>query len=395
MHGQRGSDLRPSEAHVLLTTESLVSGGNFELTDEYRRAAWKSFYPGTLRPTALSVNGRLIEPQGLVFPALLAPAYAIGGRIAVELFLALIAAAGFAIAAALGRRLVPDPWATGAALAVGVSPPAVIMATTIAPAATCATLVAGAALLALRVRDAPSGRSAAGCAALLAPVPWIGPVAILPAAVVAIALFRWLRRRHRGWTGLAAIEIVLMSIVLYVTINGRLFGGVTPYAASTLKHPPTGAGGVGDYLARWPRIFEIWGSPHVGLLLFAPFLGLAFVSLWLLWRSRRERLARTFPGEMDIEVSAGLLGAVCAAAVVTAILLLPALRGLVPGEPLAVVLPCAAALCAWALRRYPRTGLALALIGALLTIWLLAGVRLNDGAAVSPPRGPLPWSAIG
>ena len=62
-----------------------------------------------------------MEVQGLAFPALLAPAYAIGGRLAVQLFLAAIMALGFVLAAALGRRLVPDPWASGAALAVGVS----------------------------------------------------------------------------------------------------------------------------------------------------------------------------------------------------------------------------------------------------------------------------------
>ncbi len=392
LHATRGSDLRAGEAHVLLTTESIVHGGDFELTDEYRRSAWKSFYRGRLTPTALAINGRLIEPQGLAFPLLLAPAYALGGPIAVELFLALITAGGFAAAAALGRRLVPDPWAMGAALAIGLSPPAVLAATTISPAATCAALVAGAALLALRVREAPAGGAAAGCGALLAAVPWIGPAAILPAAVVAAALFRWLRRRRRAWTGIAAIEMVLLSVVVYVTVNGRLFGGLTPYAAATGRHPPTGIGGVGDALARWTRIPGLWLDPRYGLLLFAPFLVMSFVSLWLLWRSRRERLARAFPSEMDIEVAAGFLAAICAAALLTAVLLRPALGGLVPGEALVIALPCAAALCAWSLRRYERLGMALALVGVALTIWMLAAPRLSDRAAVSPPSGPVPWS---
>jgi len=64
------------------------------------------------------------------------------GRLGVELFLAILAAIGFTAAAMLGRRLVPDPWATGAALAVGLSPPAVLAATTISPAMTCAALSA-------------------------------------------------------------------------------------------------------------------------------------------------------------------------------------------------------------------------------------------------------------
>ena len=58
-----GSDLRPSEAHVLLTTESLVSDGDFELSDEYRDRAWSAFYDGTLRSNALATDGRLTYAQ--------------------------------------------------------------------------------------------------------------------------------------------------------------------------------------------------------------------------------------------------------------------------------------------------------------------------------------------
>jgi hypothetical protein len=389
-----GSDLRPSEAHVLLTTQSVVEDGSVELSDDYVDRSWSTFYDGELEPTALRVNGRLIEPQGLAFPVLLAPAYAVGGKLGVQLFLALIAALGFTLAAALGRRLVPDPWATGAALAVGLSPPAVLAATTIAPAATCATLLAGAALMALRVRDAPQGGPAIAGALLLAPVIWLSPAAALPAAVVAVALFRWLRRRRRAWTGFAALEIVLISVVVFVTVNGRLFGGPTPYAASVADDAPTGAGDLGDYAARLPRLLTLWLGPETGILLTAPFLVLAFVSVWMLWRSRRERLSRAFPGEVDVEVAAGFLGAIGAAAVLTAIVLQPSLGSRFAGEALVVALPCAAALSSWALRRHDRLGLALALVGFTLTGWILLAGHLAGDAGLAPAAGPLPWSVF-
>ncbi len=392
--GTPGSDLRVSEAHVLLTTESITHDGDFELTNQYAGRDWTGFYDGELRPTALRVDGRLIEPQGLGFPALVVPAYAVGGRIAVELLLAMLAAAGFAAAAALGRRLVPDPWASGAALAVGVSPPAVLAATTIAPLMTCATLIAVAALLALRVRDEPTSRGAIAAGVLLALVPWIGPVALLPAAVVMAALFRWLRRRRRAWTGLAALEIPLLSLVVFVTVNGRLFGGLTPYAAATFPDAPTGAGSVGDYLGRLPRLATVWFDPDVGLLLYAPVAGLVFVSLWLLWRSRRDRLAQAFPAEIDVEVTAGFLAAICGAALATAVLLLASFDGRGPGEPLAVALPCAGALAAWGMRRHRTVGIALSLIGLALTIWVLVAARLDDDAGVSPVRGDVPWGLL-
>lgn len=388
-------DLRPSEARILLTTQSVTDDGDVEVTDDYRERAWRDFYDGELRPAALSVDGRLIEVHGIAFPALLAPAYAVGGRTGVELFLALVAAAGFALAAALARFLVPDPWATGAALAVGLSPPAVLGATTIAPAMTCATLLAGAALLSLQVRARPHARRAIAAGALLAPIVWLWPGAVLPAAVVAAALVRWLGRRRRAWTGLLAIEIPLISLVVFVSVNGALYGGYTPYAAAIAPNAPTGIGSAGDVLERLPRLATVWLDPHVGLLLYAPVAALCFVSLWLLWRSRRERLAAAFPGEVDVEVAAGLMAAVCGAAALTAVLLLPSLEGRFPGEPLAVALPCAAALAAWGLRRRPRLGLALALVGVSLTVWVLVAARLDAGAGVSPVRGPLPWAAAG
>ncbi len=389
-----GSDLRPSEARVLLTSESLVSGTGFDVAGEYRTRAWEDFYDGELAPNADIVNGRLLDPQGMAFPALVAPAYALGGRIAVQLFLAAIAAAGFAVAAALGRRLVPDPWATGSALAVGLSPPAVLAATTISPAMSCATLIAGAALLALRIRDDPHGGPPVACALLLAPVVWLYPLAALPGAVVAVALFRWLRRRRRAWTGIAAIEIVLISVIVYLSVNGRLYGGLTPYSAEPGPGPPTGIDGGGDIVDRLPRLATLWGDPGFGLLLYAPFLALGFASLWLLWRSRRDRLARAFPGETDVEVAAGFLGAICAAAALGAIVLLPSLGSRVPGEAVAVALPCAAGLCAWALRRWVRVGIVLALIGIVLSGWMLVAARADSRGAVSPPSGAVPWAVV-
>lgn len=389
-----GRDLRPSEARALLTTESLVSDGGFDVSDEYRTRAWRDFYDGELVPKSDAVDGRLLDTQGVAFPALLAPAYATGGRLAVELFLAAIAAAGFAIAAALGRRLVPDPWATGAALAVGLSPPAVLAATTISPAMTCATLIAGAALLALRVRDDSHGGPAVACALLLAPVIWLFPLAAAPGAVVAAALFRWLRRRRRAWTGIAAIEIVLISLIVYISVNGRLYGGWTPYSANAAPGPPTAIEGVGDVVDRLPRVATLWLDPAFGLLLYAPFLALGFGSLWLLRQSRRDRLSRAFPAEVDVEVAAGFLAAICAAAFVAAVVFVPSLGGRVPAETLAVALPCAAGLCAWALRRWVRVGTALAIIGVVLTCWMLVAARVDGDGAVSPPRGAVPWAQI-
>jgi hypothetical protein len=110
------------------------------------------------------VLGRRLEPQGVGFAALIAPAYAIGGATGVAIFLAAVAALAFVLAARLARRIVPEPWATAAALVVGPLP---ARAGARRPPSTRSwrpgAMLAGAVLCALRVRERPDlGSAVAG-----------------------------------------------------------------------------------------------------------------------------------------------------------------------------------------------------------------------------------------
>ena len=226
------SDYGGDEPRYLLVAESMVSDRDIDLTDEFASRAYADFHDGPLERQGRVILGRSMEPQGIGFALLIAPAYALGGATAVELFLAAITALGFVLAAAIGRRMVPEPWASGAALLVGLSPLALAHATAVYPEAAAGTALAGAALCALRVREHPAFGSAVVGAALLAALPWLGPKYLLPAAPIAFALVRWTARRGRRTAALAAAEIMVASVVVYATINDRLFGGLTPYAAS-------------------------------------------------------------------------------------------------------------------------------------------------------------------
>jgi hypothetical protein len=389
-----GRDLSGPEAQTLLVAESIVSDGDLDLRDEYGARSWHSFYSGNLVPRARPRNGRLLDPIGIAFPLLIAPAYAVGGRVAVELFLAALAAGAFVLAAALARRIVPEPWATGAALVAALSPAALIASTTIAPDAVAATVLAGAALLALRVREQPRLRWAFWCAVLVAALPWLGAKFTPPAVVVALAAARWLRRRQRGLAGFVALEVVIFSVVLYVTVDDRLYGG--PFPAAVLSDPgATGASGVGAHLARAPRLLGLWIDRDVGLLRWAPFGALAFVALWLLARSRRERLALALSSQIDVEVTAGLYVLVCGATVAFAAFLAPTIAGpWFAGHELVVILPFGAALAGWGLRRLPRTGYALAALTLAASVWVLAAPRVDAGTGLAPPAGPLPWGGV-
>jgi hypothetical protein len=373
-----------------MITESLVSDGDVDLRDEYRDDVAGEWTDEPLEPVAGLTNGRLHEPPGVGLPLLLSPAYAIAGPVGAELLVAALLALGFVAAAALARRLVPDPWATGAALAAALSPPALAWSTAVTPDAVAAAAVAGAALFTLRVRDDPRFGRAVVAAAFIGVLPWLS-VTFLPVAIVcAFALARWLRRRSRGLTAFAALEVVLVPAVALLTANERLYGGLSPYAA--VPGDPTGADTAVEYLERFPRIVSLLLDPQDGLLVWAPIGVLALLALELLARSLRERLAVALPGVVDVEVTAGFLAAICGVQLLVAVFGAPATSGdWFPGRDLLPAVPAGAALCAWGLRHEPRAGAALAGATVVAGAWLLLGARLGTNASLAPPQGPLPW----
>jgi hypothetical protein len=380
------------EPRYLLVAESIVSDHDIDLTDEFDTRAYADFHRGTLRSQGEVVLGRTVEPQGAGFALLIAPAYDLGGPKAVELFLAAIAALGFALAALVARRMVPEPWASGGALLVGLSPPALAHASAIYPEATAGTALAGAALCALRVRERPAFGSAVVGATLLAALPWLGPKYLLPATPVAFVLVRWTARRGRRTAALAAAEIMVASIVVFATINDRLFGGLTPYAASASGRSPTGADSVWEYLERLPRLAALWIDRDVGLLRWAPVLAMSLFAAWLLWRSRRSHLARLVAERAEAEAAAALALAVWAAVLALAAFAAPSIAGdWFAGRQLAAGLPMAAALCAWGLRHAPRTGAVLGALTLAASLWLALAFAFGGADSWADPgtRAPL------
>src|SRR3954469_7084680 len=221
------------EPHYLLTAKSIINQGDVELTDEYRSRSYRSFYPRTLDPHGLLTEGRLNEPHGVGFPLVITPAFAVGGPVGVELLLAALAALAILLAYRLAVRVVPAPWAIGATLAVGLSPPLLGWSTAVYPELPAAAALCGATLLALRVAARPTRRAAYSCFGLIAVLPWLEPKFLVPGAVVALYAFRSLRRARRPVLAITAVELVGFSIALYVGLNNALFGGPTPYSAAS------------------------------------------------------------------------------------------------------------------------------------------------------------------
>jgi hypothetical protein len=321
---------------------------------------------------ALIHENRVVDaPQGVGFALLISPAREVGG---VEIFLAAVAALGFVLAALLARRIVPEPYASGGALLAGLTAPAIAHGAAIYPEATAGTLLAGAALCAVTAREGPRAAPVLAGGALLALLPWLGPLFVIPALPIAVALYAWCRRGRRPLLGLVAVELGGASLVAYATVNERLYGGPTPWSAGKPGVTATGAESVGDYLARIPRLVTLWVDPSVGLLRWAPIFALAGFAAWLLLRSRRERLARVVTERAGAEAAAGLALAIVVAQLLVAAFLVPAIDGdWFAARYLAPALPVAGALVAWGLRHAPRAiTAALTALSLVASVWVLA-----------------------
>jgi hypothetical protein len=384
----RGSDYAGAEPHHLLAAESIVSDHDVDLANQYRERAYASWYPHELRTDGREVGGRLVEPHGIGFAALIAPAYALGGPRAVEAEMAVLLALAFVLAALLARRMVPEPWASTGAAIVGLSPPALAASTAITPGVAAAPVLAGAALCAMAVRERPRRRYIFIGAVLLALLPWLGWSYVVPGLVVAYALVTWALRENRRLAAIAAGEALAASLLFYATLNDRFYGGLTPRSAGTEGLPELPFG----YVDRIPRLAALWLDRDIGLLRWAPVLALVGFAAWLLYRSRRDQLARVVPARREAEACARLLLAVLVAEIaVTALAAAAPLRGSAfPGVSLAAALPAAAALTAWALRHVPRV---VAGVLAAVTLGMSAWLLVAEDPWLGP-HGDAPWGPL-
>ena len=361
------------EPHHLLAAKSWAQDGDVDLTNQYAERQWREFVSRPLQPTGVKTLGRLHEPQGLGLALLVSPVYSLGGAGAVEALIAAVFALGFVLAAALARRLVPEPWASTGALLVGLSPPALAAATTVSPEPVAGTLLAGAALCALKLRRHARLRYAYGSALMLAVLPWLDAPLIVPAVPVGYCLVRWTLEERRRLVALICGELLLGSLVFYARINETLYGGPVPASARV-----GGNAGIDAVPGRLVNLLGVWLDPVAGLLRWAPVLALAFFAVWLLWRSRREHVAVAIAERREAERAAELLAAIVAATWVGAALGVSSADGpWFPGLPMAAALPAAAALVAWGLRHARVVGAALGAVTLGLSVFVLADAWLG------------------
>ena len=211
--------------------------------------------------------------------------------------------------------------------------------------------------------------------------------------VAFFALRTLVRARHRTLALLSA-ELALFSVIFYVSLNEALYDGPTPYSADVAGETATDASFPVGYLERAYRLVALMIDREYGLLRWAPIFVLAGVGVWMLVRTRHEKLVRAIPEHARVESAALLCALGLGAQLLVAAFLAPTMFGFwFPPRHLMAGLLLAVPLVAWGLRRMPRIGTALALVGVAASVWVYADVRWGGGG-LAADRSDAPWGPL-
>jgi len=273
------------EPHYLTMAESLRSDHDLDLRDEFQQRAYRSFYPGELSAHTSPASPRRqlysIHTPGL--PALVLPAYALGGAAAVRGFLVLITAAAAALVYALLRGVLRDetPARAGFAAFVGLAPIA-FYANQIYPEVPAAFATAVFLHTSRRDANAPSLLAAGVLAGALL---WIHPK-FLPLAVTGLVLTLLRPRAGAPWR-VGALLLFAAAFLALLSWMNLIFGRPSLTAAY-------GAGAQQDVaIGHWLRgLPGLLVDREFGLLLHAPLWALAALGVRPLWRDHPGDLMR-------------------------------------------------------------------------------------------------------
>ncbi len=266
------------EPYYLLMAQSLWRDHDLDLENNFAREDWREYTPGPLSTHYGSPrrDGRPYPTHSPGLSALLAPAYASGGRAACVIVLAALAALLGLETRRLAWRITADPGASFFAWAAAAGPPVFFYAFHVyseLPSALCV-------VLSLNLLLGAPGAAGAALAALLASfLPWLH-VKMVPAAA-ALGMVALLRLRGR-------------ALLAFVGVAGAVAMGYMAYYQAIFGHPTPLAiyGGIVPPDARSSPLSAVAGlllDRSFGLLPHAPIFLIALLGLGpLVTRARRD-----------------------------------------------------------------------------------------------------------
>ena len=286
LRATNGASITGDEPFYLLTTQSLIDDGNLDLTAQYERRSYESFFDhpdGLWRQSVETSDGQLLSPHEPGLSVLLIPGFALDGLHGAQVQLLLIAALTFSLAFVLVSYETGAPrlsWLVTAAVGLGAT--AFVYSTEIypeLPAALC--LVA--ALLLLR-HGRPGALQAVALALILSALLWLGmkyaPLGLLVAAAYLI--------QARPADRLLLVGLGAISGAAYVGFHYAVFEDLTAYSVNTVYEGADAARVLQSHVSIQDRTYRLWGlfiDERFGSGRWAPLLLLAVPALPLLLRA--------------------------------------------------------------------------------------------------------------
>jgi hypothetical protein len=283
------------EPHYLMIAESLWADHDLDIANNHAQRDYRSFYPGELRPDFLrrGLHGEIYSIHAPGLPALIIPAYAAGGALAVVVFIAALAALTAltvfdAATAIAGARAGAVAWA-----ATCFTVPFVPHAWLIYPELPAALIVAWAVTWLRQPAASPARTFAHGAA--LAVLPWLHTKFVVFLALFAafelVKILSFARgsaggERPAPFTRLAALGLpVAVSCSVWLYSFYRMYGVLDPQA-------PYGNYTQMFVLARnIPRgMLGLLFDQKFGLLAYSPVYLLVIPGAWIMLRQRADRL---------------------------------------------------------------------------------------------------------
>jgi hypothetical protein len=283
------------EPHYLIITQSLLLDRSLTIEDVHRRRDYLAYYPVELQPHVQrrGLNGRIYSIHAPGLPALVAPAFALGGYHAVVVFLVLLASLASALAwhlAWLTTRRTDAAWFGWAAVTLPVT--AIFHSFTIYPDGIGGILTLTGVWALLRADQEARGGTAEAArpwllhGAALAMLPWMhSRFAVLAALLGALILLRLGTTKNPAGKAVAFLCVPAVSAILWVGYFVAIYGRPDPSSAY-------GPGEIGSFSFVPGGLGGLLFDQRFGLITYAPVMALAIAGLiMMLWRRENRRLA--------------------------------------------------------------------------------------------------------
>ena len=254
----RSASITGDEPFYLLTTQSLLADGEFDLRNQYETRSYESFFDhprGLWLQSAPLPDGQLLSPHNPGLSVLVIPGFAVGSLTGAQAQLLLMGAATMALAFVLadrltGRRLIS--WVL--TLCVGLTATAFVYSSEIYPEFPAALTLVLSLLLVTR-QYAFGIADALLLAVLLTVMCWLG-IKYAPLAVLVSVYFLISAGRAGRITLMAAGAA---SAGFYAWFHLHLFGGLTPYGVNVVYARWNTVDLLGGHIEFGERYYRLWG----------------------------------------------------------------------------------------------------------------------------------------